>query len=245
VARREYRTVPTEADRKVVLVLAVLAGLLAGEARAWCQGHPLSPPALRRLWLVPIAFLPQWFAFNLAAGQDLIPDRLAALILVVSQLLLLVFAWCNRDRPGFWALIVGLGLNLLVISLNGGFMPITPETLKQLYPSLPPGWEVGGRLGGSKSILLPAAATHLLWLSDRFLLPSWSPHRVAFSLGDACIAAGAFWVLWASAGSGERLAGAIPDGGRPEHPRGGEPALEPCSVRYLAGIFHGGNTQPE
>ncbi len=218
----------------MVLVLAVLAGLLAGQARAWYRGRPLSPPALRRVWLVPVAFLPQWLAFNLAAGQDLVPDQLAALVLVVSQLLLLLFAWCNRDRPGFWALGLGLGLNLLVISLNNGFMPISPETLKQLFTTFPRGWELGGRLGGSKNILLPAAGTHLVWLSDRFLLPSWFPGRVAFSLGDALIAAGAFWVLWASAGSGAHP-GPVPS----------ELAMGACAVQRHVGIFHGGNTHLE
>jgi hypothetical protein len=239
-AHRECRAALTEADRSVILVLAVVAGLLAGQARASYRGHRLSPPALRRVWLVPVAFLPQWFAFNLAVGQDLVPDRLAALILVVSQLLLLAFAWCNRDRPGFWALALGLTLNLLVITLNGGFMPIAPETLKQLFATLPQGWQVGGRLGGSKSILLPAAATHLVWLSDRFLLPSWFPHRVAFSLGDAFIAAGAFWVLWASARGEQPLPGRVEDA----RPRS-EPVLGMFAVRHLAGIFDGGHTHLE
>jgi hypothetical protein len=224
----------------VVLLLAVLAGTLAGGARAWCQGSTLSPPALRRVWLVALAFLPQWFAFNLAAGQDLVPDRLAALILVISQLLLLVFAWFNRDRPGFGALTVGLGLNLLVISLNGGFMPIAPETLKQLFATLPSGWELGGRLGASKNILLPAAATHLVWLSDRLLLPPWFPHRVAVSLGDAFIAAGAFWVLWASAGHTAQLPGRVEDARHRS-----QLVLGMFAVRHLAGIFHGGHTHLE
>jgi len=197
------------------------------------------------VWLVAVAFLPQWFAFNLAAGQDLVPDPLAALVLVLSQLLLLAFAWCNRDRPGFWALALGLGLNLLVISLNGGFMPIGPETLKELFAALPQGWEVGSRLGSSKNILLPAAGTHLPWLSDRFLLPSWFPDRVAFSLGDAIIAAGAFWVLWASGGRVEQLPAPLPDSQAQPHPSRRERALADCSVRFLAGIFNGGNTHLE
>jgi hypothetical protein len=36
----------------------------------------------------------------------------------------------------------------------------------------------------------------LWWLSDRFLVPQWSPYRVTFSLGDIFISLGAFWLLW-------------------------------------------------
>jgi hypothetical protein len=149
------------------------------------------------LWLVPIAFLPQLFAFQLPATQKLIPDNLAALGLVISQLLLLVFAWANRNQPGFWMLGLGLLLNLAVIALNGGLMPISPETVTRLAPNAPPeAWHVGERLGTGKDIVIPEADMHLSWLADRFLLPDWTPYRVAFSLGDVFISVGAFWLLW-------------------------------------------------
>jgi hypothetical protein len=184
------------ADDQVILLLAVVAGLLAGQVRAWRGRRRLMPPSLRLVWLVLLAFSPQWFAFYLPATRRLIPDGLAAVALVSSQALLLVFAWFNRDRPGFWALGLGLALNLLVIALNGGLMPISPETVARLAPkALPEAWQVGSRLGISKDVILPVAATRLWWLSDRFLLPAWFPYRVAFSLGDVFIASGAFWLL--------------------------------------------------
>lgn len=182
---------------RVTLLLAVVAGLLAGQVRAWYGRRCLSPPSLRLVWLVPLAFLPQWLAFYLPATERSIADSLAAVALVSSQALLLVFAWFNRDQPGFRALSLGLALNLLVIVLNGGLMPISPETVARLAPDAPPeAWQVGSRLGTSKDVVLPTTAMRLWWLSDHFLLPSWFPYRVAFSLGDAFIAAGAFLLLW-------------------------------------------------
>lgn len=181
----------------MILLVAVGAGLLAGTVRAWHGGHRLAVPNLRLFWLVPVAFFPQWLAFYLPATRKLIPDDLAAAVLVSSQALLLIFAWFNRDKPAFWALGLGLTLNLLVITLNGGLMPISPDMVARLAPESPPSaWQAGRRLGTGKDVVLPVAATQLWWLSDRFLLPPWFPYQVAFSLGDVLIATGAFWLLW-------------------------------------------------
>ena len=186
----------------MILLLAVIVGLLAGLTRAWYRGHRLSPPGLRLTWLALLAFLPQWLAFYLPATRRLIPDYLAAAALVGSQALFLVFAWFNRNQPGFWLLGLGLALNLLVITLNGGLMPISPETVAQLVPdALPQAWQIGSRLGTSKDVVLPIEATRLWWLADRFLLPAWFPGRVAFSAGDVLIAFGAFRLSWAMGGS--------------------------------------------
>ncbi len=191
----------------MILLVAILAGLLAGQARAWLGGRGLSPPSLRLVWLVPLAFLPQWLCFYLPATRRLIAGDLAAAALVGSQAILLVFAWFNRRQAGFWALGLGLALNLLVIALNGGLMPISPETVARLAPDAPPGtWQIGGRLGTGKDLVLPVAAMCLPWLSDRFLLPGWLPYRVAFSLGDVLIAFGAFWLLWTLGGDCQRTA---------------------------------------
>jgi hypothetical protein len=185
----------------VILLLAVIAGLLAGLTRAWRGGRHLSPLTLRLAWLVPLAFVPQWLAFFLPATRKSLPDGLAAAILVISQVLLLMFAWVNRGRPGFWALGFGLACNLLVITLNGGLMPISPDTVARLAPNAQTDtWQVGSRLWNGKDVVLPAADTRLWWLADRFLLPDWSPYHVAFSLGDVLIACGAFWLLWSLGG---------------------------------------------
>jgi hypothetical protein len=190
------------------LTLAVVAGLAAGLIRAWYLGGQLSPAALRRVWLVPLAFIPQLLVFFLPSTYRYFSDAMASAALISSQLVLLYFAWINRRHAGFVALGIGVALNLLVISLNGGLMPISPETLTALYPVLPEGWsEVGARLGSNKNILLPESATHLAFLADRFLLPVWFPNRVAFSLGDLFIGIGAFSFLWRAADQDQSVEG--------------------------------------
>jgi hypothetical protein len=191
-------TAAVEAGKQVILLLAIAAGLPAGLARAKLGGRHLTPPSLRLVWLVPVAFIPQWFAFYLPATRGRVSDDLAAIALVGSQTLLLVFAWFNRDQPGFWALGLGLVLNLLVIALNGGLMPISPDTVARLVPeALPGALQIRSRFGMSKDMISSIDATRLWWLSDCFLLlPRWFPYQVAFSLGDVFIAIGAFWLMW-------------------------------------------------
>ena len=148
-----------------------------------------------------VAFAPQWAAFYLPTTRQLASVGLAAAALISSQAFLLLFAWLNRKHNAFWVLGLGLVLNLLVIILNGGLMPVSPETLLRMRPDRPlDSLQMGQRVGGSKDILLPEGQTKLAWLSDRFLLPAWFPTQAAFSLGDIFIAAGAFWLLWAAGG---------------------------------------------
>lgn len=138
-------------------------------------------------------------AFHLPATRRLATDDLAAAVLVGSQALLLVFAWFNRNQPGFWALGIGLALNLLVIGLNGGLMPVSPEIIALLLPDLPPDARgIGDRVGWN--IVLPPTGTRLWWLSDLILLPGWFPIQKALSAGDVIIAGGAFWLLWTLGG---------------------------------------------
>lgn len=181
----------------MILAAAVVIGLAAGFIRAWIGKRPYRPVTLRLPGLVLFAFIPQWIAFYQSRTGVRLPDSWVPVLLVGSLIVLLIFAWLNRKLPGFWILGAGLLLNFIVIVANGGWMPISPETVRNLNPGAPESsWQIGKRLGGGKDIVLPVADTHLWFLSDRFLFPEWMPYRVAFSLGDVFIALGAFWLLW-------------------------------------------------
>jgi hypothetical protein len=180
----------------LILVSGLLLGFLAGIVQARLQRRRWSPPQVSLGWLAILAFLPQFIVFYLPPFRTRIPDLWVAVSLVLSQIVLLVFCWFNRRQPGFWFLTFGLALNLLVIISNGGWMPISPQTASHLVPaerlqSIP----LGNRFGFGKDVLLSEEMIHFSFLSDRFLLPDWSPYKVAFSLGDLFIAAGAFLVM--------------------------------------------------
>lgn len=180
-----------------LLALVLLAGVFAGYARAARAQHGLIIPDLVAVWLVPVSVLPQVLVFFLPGTERLAGYGLSAAVLVTSQGLLLLFVWLNRKNRSLCLLGLGLGLNLSVILINGGLMPISPETIYKLDPTLDVSqWAYGERLGGSKDQLLPETETKLAIFADRIVPPSWFPLRAAFSLGDLVIAAGIFLFFW-------------------------------------------------
>ena len=179
----------------MILLLALAAGLLAGLVWARWRGYPYRTPELRHLWLVFVAFLPQFIVIYLPVPRGYFPDWLVVGCLLTSQILLLGFAWLNRRLPGMSILICGVVLNLAVMSANSGFMPISPQTASHLVSEdslldIQPGSRIG-----TKDILLHPQDTRFEWLADRFLTPTWSPYQVAFSFGDILVAIGVFRLL--------------------------------------------------
>ena len=178
----------------MILVFAVAIGLAAGFIKAKVKGESYHPRDLKQLWLVLVATLPQLLAFFLQATRERIPNQWIPFILISSQLILLVFVWLNRKVPSMWLLGIGLLLNLTVIVLNSGWMPVTPEILES-QGALEGSWQIGSRHGYSKDIVLTKEDTNLWILSDILTLPKWIPYRVVYSIGDVIIALGVIGYL--------------------------------------------------
>lgn len=175
----------------MILTLAVVLGFAASLVRH--RGRVFSQIGaipLRSAWLALLALALQWPLLRAAAGPTGGLSVQMALFLL-SHVLLLAFIWRNRRLIG--VLIAGLGVfcNLLVIILNGGLMPVTPETLTAInVGSKPEQWPVGEHYGYSKDIILVRSETKLWALSDILVIPPPFPKPFAFSLGDLLIAVG-------------------------------------------------------
>lgn len=180
----------------MILVLAVVLGLFASLVRH--RSRVFSQVARIQLewaWLALLALALQWPLLRAPAGpaSDL---GIQQTLFLLAHLLLLAFVWRNRRLPGI--LVVGLGVvcNLLVILVNGGFMPITPETLVRINPvSTLDQWPVGTHYAYSKDIILEQGGSRLWVLADILTVPSPFPWPTAFSLGDLFIAAGIVLLL--------------------------------------------------
>lgn len=180
----------------MILVLAVLASFLIGLIRTRGRIGALSKIHLRATGLVFMALALQIPLLRSLGERVDGPFPLISVLFLLSYPLLLIFIWRNRRLPGTWLLGVGVILNLLVIAANGGFMPISPDTLVGLRPSTAPyQWETGYHRYHSKGIILARSDTSLWGLSDIFVIPPPFPLPTAFSVGDVFIAAGAFLFL--------------------------------------------------
>ncbi|HEX7554986.1 MAG TPA: DUF5317 family protein [Leptolinea sp.] len=185
----------------MILVAAVFIGLIAGLIRAWVGQHEYRFYGLHAPWLVLIAFIPQLIGFYLPSTKVLISGQLAPILLVSTQTLLLLFSLLNIKKLSFTPISLGFLCNFLVIVLNGGLMPISPETIHRLVPNAPSNfWTLGQRLGYGKDIVLQESQTILPFFSDRFVSPQWMNYPVAFSFGDLLISAGVIWLLWSLGG---------------------------------------------
>lgn len=176
----------------IALCLVFLLGLIAVGGRVGNLAHI----ELKWAWLAPLAFLMQAYVIFVPAetAEGLLSGR--SLILIFSNCLLLAVIWHNRQLAGVKLIGLGLLLNFLVMTANGGFMPITPEALAQSgYDSNAPRLETGYLVGRTKNIVMEPGEARLWFLSDVLVIPRPFPIPSALSVGDLVIAAGVFFFL--------------------------------------------------
>ena len=175
----------------VVIALAVLVGLLTGGKLA-----NLSALNIRRgelafgaLSLQALLIYGPWL--------DRETTRSAAVgLMLFSYLPLFVFIWLNKDIYGIQLVALGLLLNFAAIAFNGGYMPVSPETLQRMgYDTSNPALSVGSRVPNSKDRILTREETRLWGLSDIFVTPRSLPWTFAYSIGDVIASIGAFILI--------------------------------------------------
>lgn len=180
----------------MILSLAVVIGLFVALVRYRSEAlNRISALPLRSLWIVLIAIILQ---IPLLRAPAVRPDLLGwqQALLILSYGLLLVFTWMNRHVIAIWMVGLGLISNLLVILANGGFMPISPQTLQKINPgSSIEQWQPGIHYPGSKDLIRVVQESRLWLLSDFLVVPPPFPLPFAFSLGDILIAGGIIWLL--------------------------------------------------
>jgi len=159
----------------LVLIVAILAGLLAGYALGGRLGN------LERL-----AMATQIVIFS-PLGEPL-GETACLLAHLGSYILLLAFVVMNRRDPGITFAGVGIVANFLVIVANRGYMPASQRAL-----------DLAGFATTSDTHNNSAVAhqgSHLLVLGDVMAVPGGIPFvSNVFSVGDVLIAGGVAMIL--------------------------------------------------
>ena len=167
-------------------ICAVIIGVILGYLRRGRIRH-LASLQLRSWGLVVIALLIQLAIFPLFSEQPLFPYA-TAFLHFLSYGLIFLFLFHNHHVRSFCLVGLGSFLNLLVISLNGGYMPSSLTALERSGAK-----EVAAHLlekGVHGNVILMSGETSLNFFGDFLYLPWRQPFVSAFSIGDLLLALG-------------------------------------------------------
>jgi uncharacterized protein DUF5317 len=163
-----------------VLALGVLLGYVLG-------GRLRNIERLRLRWW---GLAPLGLALQLAPFSD---RTVAVSLLIASYPILMLFCIANIRLAGFALILVGLALNMIVISANQG-MPVSKSALDAsgqgaLLQDLE-------QHGGAKHFLARPANTVLEPIAD--VIPLGDPFNQVLSAGDVVVYAGVVWLIVAA-----------------------------------------------
>lgn len=175
-------------------IAAVALGLLIGLVRGGSVAR-LAQLRVRLAWLAGLAWGVQVVLFSSPLAVSL--DRWAAAIHLASIVLVGIVIVANRSMPGVALFGLGLLLNAVVITANGGFMPVSEAALAAVgNEARSEALDRGER--AQKSVLMRPDSP--LWvLGDVLPVP---PVKRVYSIGDLVAAVGA--LLMVSQGMGTR-----------------------------------------
>jgi hypothetical protein len=113
----------------------------------------------------------------------------------VFLLVLISNGWAGLPRLVWpWRLAaLGVGLNMLVVALNGGHMPQSPQAALALWGA--------SHIDPSRlqNVSTMGIDSRLPWLADVLAEPAWLPRPNIVSIGDVLLASGvALWVFAAA-----------------------------------------------
>ncbi len=177
-----------------MIVLGILAGLVAGLVAGGKIGR-LIDVRLRWVGLIFLALaLRIGTQAAIANGVDIV-DQLRLPLYGAAFGLLVAGLWANRAHPGLLAVAVGAAANGIAIFVNGGWMPVWPPALEAVGVAI-------GDVNTGFHILLPTELNAQFFLQagpigDILPIPIPLLTNVS-SIGDAFIAAGLGWFIFAT-----------------------------------------------
>lgn len=162
-----------------VIIIAILVGLITGGKMA-----NLGRLDFKYFYMVIAAYVIQagidyWAPGNLFGGYPYLH--------LVSYFCLFFVLFQNRRLPGMYFILAGTLLNFIVIALNGGQMPVSPDILP---PDLSQALATGH--GGTHSLI--TGNTKMKFLADIFYIAYFNQKQM-ISIGDIIMDIGAFLLV--------------------------------------------------
>jgi hypothetical protein len=174
-----------------LIIESVGTSLIVGKLRKGKLSY-LKDAEIHKWYLIIAAFLIEFLTVYLSAkGYKFFSNNIFFMHLL-SYSLLFIGIYFNIGQLSFKLIMIGTLLNFIVIMLNGGQMPVSPDAMLK-----------AGLAEDLKAIMNSEAITHtvivkntvLKFLGDVFVLPKPYPRPKVFSLGDVFMAVGVFIYL--------------------------------------------------
>ena len=175
------------------LIVAILIGVILGYAlggRLSC----LARLRFRHRWLILLSLMIQLAIFPLIGSRPLLPYATAFFHLLSYGLIFLFLVLNYRSFP-LIAVGIGAASNLIVIAVNGGYMPSSLLALSRAGAEKMVAHLMEADTYGN--VIRMSEQTRLNALGDLLYLPKGIPLATAFSVGDLMIGLGLLWlVVW-------------------------------------------------
>lgn len=173
------------------LIIAILIGVVLGYAFGGSLSN-LAALRFRHWWLILLSLAIQLSIFPLIGSRPLLPYATTPLHYLSYAL---IFAFLVINYRTFPLLVIGAGaaLNLLVIGINGGYMPSSITALSRAGAEKMTTHLMEADTYGN--VIRMSEQTRLNVLGDLLYLPKGFPLATAFSVGDIVIALGLVWLI--------------------------------------------------
>ena len=176
----------------------VMLALVLALALAWATNgdlRRLGDVPLRHVWLLFVGAALQFIIFPPGMSNRWLGAAVPYLY-IASFVMILVALLLNWRVRGVLLAALGVGLNLLAIISNGGYMPASAQAAQRAgitdtYVPLAGG--AAGAMVHQNSLLAPDP--NLLFLGDVFVLELGPIWPLVFSVGDVLLGAGVFWLI--------------------------------------------------
>jgi hypothetical protein len=166
-----------------IILAVILAYLRGGSFKGFEKVE------LRGSWIIVSLFMVQLVLMTLSNRLPVIGNYMYIWINLFTVGFIFM-AWLNRKLPGFYLILLGMALNLLVMLLNGGKMPVSYEAAKLVNP------ETASLIKQGYKHVLMTEDTPLWFFGDIIPLVDPYPHNIVISLGDVLLNVGGFVFVW-------------------------------------------------